>query len=189
MRDISGKYPYYELFVQNGVLYCAPFGSQSINDVKLAFSQFNQPNEDKFGWWHASCSYSFQKITRASLFNTKVNTEQSLPLKDSSNFFPQDSLQASFGLSTVSSPSKPINGLLIKEVRYWSTQRTSEQIAQHRFSQIDPTIPSLAGNLLSYFSLASGDYNIENLAEMIPGKDLRQTSIQVNNVTWAQEYF
>lgn len=75
MRDISGKYPYYELFVQNGVLYCAPFGSQSINDVKLAFIQFNQPNEDKFGWWHASCSYSFQKITRASLFNTKVNTE------------------------------------------------------------------------------------------------------------------
>lgn len=32
MRDIGGKYPYYEIFVQNGVLYCAPFGSASIND-------------------------------------------------------------------------------------------------------------------------------------------------------------
>jgi hypothetical protein len=38
MRDSGGKYPYYEVYVQNGVLTCAPFGSMSINDVRLSFS-------------------------------------------------------------------------------------------------------------------------------------------------------
>jgi hypothetical protein len=92
MRDSGGKYPYYEVFVQNGVLFCAPFGSASINDSKLSFNLFGARNEDQFGWWHVSCSYSFQKVARGTLFNSNVDDKQSISLGGNSSFFPQDSL-------------------------------------------------------------------------------------------------
>jgi len=68
------------VYVQNGVLTCAPFGSVSINDVRLSFTQFSLDHEDTFGWWHVTCSYSFQKQARATLFNTNVNAYQTVSL-------------------------------------------------------------------------------------------------------------
>lgn len=102
-------------------------------------------------------------MARLTLFNTNVSTEQTLSLVGSSNFFPQDSLQVSFGLPTVSSPAFPISGLMIKEVRYWSTQLTAAELSQHRYSQINPSDTSNAGRLLAYVSLSSGSFEFQNL--------------------------
>ena len=51
--------PYYHVFIEQGVLKCAPFGTKSYKDPVIVFTDFNKQNEDIYGWWHVSCSYAF----------------------------------------------------------------------------------------------------------------------------------
>ena len=51
---------YYHVYIEGGVLKCAPFGNGFYKDPIIAFSDFNLANEDTYGWWHISCSYNFQ---------------------------------------------------------------------------------------------------------------------------------
>ena len=55
-------YLYYHVYIQNGDLKCAPFGKsqESHKDPIISFSDFSEENADTYGWWHITCSYSFQ---------------------------------------------------------------------------------------------------------------------------------
>ena len=44
-------------------------GTQKVGDPTVTFDEFNFANEDDLGWWHVSCSYSFQKTIQATLYN------------------------------------------------------------------------------------------------------------------------
>lgn len=72
LYDEMSDQDYFEIFIQGGELVCAPFGVRSVRNPLVAFTAFNQENEDEFGWWHISCSYSFQQKTTGTIFNTKV---------------------------------------------------------------------------------------------------------------------
>lgn len=63
---------YYHVYIQNGDLKCAPFGTASFKDPILTFTQFSLENQDTYGWWHVSCSYNFQKTAKGTLFNTNL---------------------------------------------------------------------------------------------------------------------
>ena len=63
---------YYHVYIQAGELKCAPFGTQSFKDPIITFTQFKLANQDTYGWWHISCSYSFQQSAKGTLFNTNV---------------------------------------------------------------------------------------------------------------------
>ena len=73
MFDENGSLPYYTVYIEEGVLKCAPFGRSSFKDPILTFSDFSLANKDQYGWWHISCSYSFQEDARGTLYNTKVS--------------------------------------------------------------------------------------------------------------------
>lgn len=51
---------YYQVYIQGGALKCAPFGTANYKDPVIALTDFSLENEDVYGWWHVSCSYSFQ---------------------------------------------------------------------------------------------------------------------------------
>jgi hypothetical protein len=140
MRDKDGRYPYYEIFIQDGMLHCAPFGQASLNDPLISFSDFKEENEDKFGWWHVVCSYSFQKQIKGWLYNTKVGGYETLSLVGSSSYYPLDSLVGTFGNpeKTTSDQENGANELLVKEVRYWGQQLHSSQVNDWRYRQLDP---------------------------------------------------
>ena len=69
MTDEKNQVPYYTVFIEDGVLKCAPFGVSGVRDPVLVFDQFSLLNKDRYGWWHISCSYSFQEDTKGTLFN------------------------------------------------------------------------------------------------------------------------
>ena len=57
--DQSAQFPYYQIYIDEGDLVCAPFGLKNMRDPVLRFTDFKQVNADIFGWWHISCSYEF----------------------------------------------------------------------------------------------------------------------------------
>ena len=70
MTDSGGTFDYYQIYIRNGDLVCAPFGNNDPLDPVLVFDSFKKRNQDVFGWWHVSCSYHFQETVKGTLFNS-----------------------------------------------------------------------------------------------------------------------
>lgn len=85
-------------------------------------------------------------------------------------FYPANSLNASFGKSTVAEDSDILPGatnVLVKEFRFWNKQLSSLEIDINRYRQVDPSKLS-ADYLLVYLRMATGSSMIENFAARNP---------------------
>ena len=114
---------YYHVYIQNGELKCAPFGNRNYRDPVISFSLFKEENADTYGWWHVSCSYSFQQSAKGSLYNSKVSQSLEETMIGLPKFYPTNSLLASFGKSSVADDTSVLPGasnVLIKEFRFWN---------------------------------------------------------------------
>jgi hypothetical protein len=100
----------------------------------IVFNNFKYNNKDRLGWWHVSCSYSFKKILRATLYNNDIKMESfSEPLNESNTYFPKSNLEGQFGKSSTSGNGVS-GGMLIKEFRMWTEQRSVKQISLYMYS-------------------------------------------------------
>ena len=90
---------YYHVYIKDGALKCAPFGSGSQKDPIITFDQFKLGNADTYGWWHIACGYSFQNTAKGTLFNTNVVQTLEETMVRLPKFYPTNSLIGSFGKS------------------------------------------------------------------------------------------
>lgn len=61
----------------------------------IRFYEFSPEKEDIYGWWHVSCSYSFQDKVVGTLYNSVTSERQEYPLAGIPFFFPSSSLEVS----------------------------------------------------------------------------------------------
>lgn len=181
---------YYHIYIQNGELKCAPFGTRSYKDPVITFSQFKKENADTYGWWHVSCSYSFQQSARGSLFNSKMIQSFEETMVGLPKFYPTNSLLATFGKSSVDEDSAILPGstnVLIKEFRFWNKQLSSLELEVNRYRQIDPT--KLPGDyLLVYLRMATGSSTIDNFAARNPFYSFESIELELNGLAFIEDF-
>lgn len=98
VSDLDNPQLYYQVYIgTDGHLKCAPFGSQAFTDPIVSFDEFSLENEDTYGWWHISCSYSFQENVKGILYNSNVYQSREETMKGLPKFYPINSLISSFG--------------------------------------------------------------------------------------------
>jgi hypothetical protein len=111
-------------------------------------------------------------LAKASLFNSgDVNDYKKGSLAREDVWFPKSSLIGIFGASKyVDFPG--VNGMMVKEFRLWTEQRTKKKLAMHRNSQLDPSNGDNA-RLLHYLRFGSANYNHRNFARYNPNFDYK----------------
>ena len=187
MFDEAGALPYYTVYIEAGALKCAPFGETGMKDPIVTYTEFSLANKDQYGWWHISCSYSFQEEAKGTLYNTKVNQYVDVDLLGLPLYYPDDSLRASFGHSAADNGDYGVPGLLVKEFRLWNKQLSTTELLNWRSRQIDPTYLE-SGALLTYLRLATGSASIENFAESHPDYTFMDTSPTLKQVSFVEDY-
>jgi hypothetical protein len=98
------------------------------------------------------------------------------PLNESNTYFPKSNLEGQFGKSSVSGNGVS-GGMLVKEFRMWTEQRSVKQISLYMHSQVDPTIKENS-KLLHYLRLASASYKHLNFARFNPNFDFSKARRQ-----------
>ena len=181
---------YYHIYIQQGELKCAPFGTTSFKDPIITFTQFSKENEDVFGWWHISCSSTFEQTARGTLFNTKIG-EQSVEetMVGLKKYYPMNPLIASFGKQPSDAATyKGAKGLLVKEFRFWNRMLERAEIETNRYRQIDTT--KLPGeDLLVYLRMATGSTQIGNLAVLNPESPYDDNlSLELINLQFIEDF-
>lgn len=150
---------YWQIFIQAGELVVAPFGTTRLSDPHLILPQFSEANQDDHGWWHLSCYYQFNAKVECTLHNQNIEVIEEASISEQPQYyFERDSLNAKFG-NYQDLPA--VRGILLKEVRYWSTKVTAKETEWMRFRQLDP---KNAPNLMNYFRLGAGSLNVMDLA-------------------------
>lgn len=74
MYEERNRRNYVEIFIENDKLCCAPYGrgdgtERAGTRPVLEFDEFIATNEDRFGWWHISCGYTYGEKITATLYN------------------------------------------------------------------------------------------------------------------------
>jgi hypothetical protein len=187
MFDNNGNTPYYQVYIQDGDLVCAPFGTLTFNDPVLVFDDFSLANKDKFSWWHISCSYSFQEDAKGTLYNSKVNQYKEVNTVGYPGYYPDDSLEASFGHSASDNNEYGVAGLLVKEFRFWNKQMSTAQLKNWRNRQLDPKYLE-SGTLLTYLRLATGSSKIENFAQSHPDYAFEETEPTLKETSFVEDF-
>lgn len=141
----------YWLFrVVNNQLLIAPFGLASTFSPVLYFSELNQSNEDRFGWWHIACSFQFNISVSCHLSNSEIGVSRSASLINLLKTMPIYSMIARFGFQP-NGLLAPTN-FLVKEIRLWNTILSRDVLDTQKYNQIDPTLQS---DLLLYLRFNS----------------------------------
>ena len=96
-NEIKNPVSYYHIYIERGELKCAPFGTATYRDPVIVYTDFNQDNEDLYGWWHVSCSYAFQKTAKGTIFNTNIFQMLEETMVGLPKFYPPNQLKATFG--------------------------------------------------------------------------------------------
>ena len=179
---------YYSIYIQNGQLKCAPFGTASFKDPVIVFTQFKLANQDVYGWWHVSCSYSFQQSAKGTLFNTNVNQQLEETMVGLPKFYPTNSIVACFGKSPTSiNKLSGASKMLLKEFRFWNKQLTTGELADRRYRQVDPTkLP--ADYLLVYLRLATGSLLIENFASKNSFYTFDDFNLKTSGISFVEDF-
>ena len=165
INDKTNEYTYLQIYIEGEDLVCAPFGIINSRDPALRFTDFKLSNVDVQGWWHISCSYEFQERARCVLYNSEVEQVVEASLSGLPKYYPMDSLRVSLGATESGFTGVP--ELLVKEFRIWNRFQSQAEIANSRYSQIDP---SLLGEheLLLYIRFGTGTSDITNFVDLSP---------------------
>lgn len=121
-----------EIFINSlGQLICAPFSRDHGFEPYVIFEKYNDAFADESGWFHVSCGYSYRGTIIGTLSNSKFEEVQEFPIANEVSFIPRHSLNFEIGGT---------EAMFIKEVRFWSVLRRSDQIFKWKLMQLDPEV-------------------------------------------------
>jgi len=152
-----------KIYIDLGVLKCAPFGDVDENSIAAEMREFEWGPEaaDKWGWWHITCSYKRGERVRLTVSSSEQQWT-SFSNGAAMGFLPTVTMDAFFG---------PNGGFelnakhyLLKEVRLWANYLDADYIVKNRFHQIDTTSMPEGIQMMSYYRLMAGSFESANLA-------------------------
>jgi hypothetical protein len=124
----------------------------------MVMPAISSENMEKFGWMHISCSYTQQVKAQAHVLGIDLHGDYELDLTASPSFIDNDDYTIRLGNSGAADAGTA--GMMLREFRYWKTERTAAQLVAAQHMTLDPAASD--GSLLLYFKMAAGDLSAFN---------------------------